>query len=91
MITIGYVQSATDEVITQPILEDSTRGYNALVVYTSLHFHVVSATTTRVLIRQNTNAENLIAFDGPEDEMKQLVQQAETLLAKLVAHSERNR
>lgn len=75
MITIGYLSSPETSEITNPLSESPLRGFNAFRIYTSNHYAVDSISDTRVVVRhiKPDAIHQLVAFDGPEAEMADIV------------------
>lgn len=84
MITLGYVDTPdTQEISQQLVEEDPERGYNAFIVYNSNHYNtIVSVSDTRVVLQCNNDPNKFVAFDGPADEMAQIVARANYKIEK---------
>jgi len=85
MITIGYVSSLIDPIVTEPLEEDPKRGFDALRVYTVRAYEVAHILDKCIVLRlKDTRQQStkLLVFHGPSDEMQPLLAHAKMLLER---------
>ncbi len=85
MITIGYVSSLQDPIVSEPLEEDPERGFNALRVYTVSRYKVASICDDCIVLRlanPKQPSTKLLVFHGPSEEMQPLLAHAHKLLER---------
>ncbi len=85
MITIGYVTSLKDPIVTDPIEENPRRGLDALRVYTVRAYEVASIEDNCIVLRlrnPNQQSTKLLVFHGPSEDMQPLLAHATKLLER---------
>lgn len=88
MITFGYVESPDGEAeITQQLDQvDDDYSYKAFVVYqANVYKTIVFVSETRVVLQCDRDPGKFVAFDGPANEMAQIVERANYKLQKASA------